>query len=178
VDEITLSPAVPQEGSARAAAGYLLSREDIACYNSEIAPLIAASASGYRLSRNRESLYLYGTTEQDIENAACGSYVKRLQVGCCFKPWYYAVLRENGDLVGCNTVKHSMARIGNVREESLEHLWHSARYRGFRASCRPPQFEDCRRCCYHTALLNRQIEEALPAGFCTPATTAFGRGAN
>jgi hypothetical protein len=64
-------------------------------------------------------------------------------------------------VVGCNTVKHPLARIGNVREVSLHHLWHSEAYRAFRARCGPPQFDDCRRCCYHFALLNKQVEETL-----------------
>jgi radical SAM protein with 4Fe4S-binding SPASM domain len=87
--------------------------------------------------------------------------VDRLGVTCCFKPWYYVVVRENGDVVGCNTVKHPAARIGTVREASLEELWRSERYRTFRAACKPPRFAGCARCCYHFALVNKQIQAAL-----------------
>ncbi|MFN2167027.1 MAG: radical SAM protein [Anaerolineae bacterium] len=179
VDEFVLNPAVPQAANARAmAAHYLLSPPDIDCYNAEIAPRVAAAANGHRPASNREQLYLYGTTVRHIEDAAQGRYVNRLQVGCCFKPWYYAVIRENGDVVGCNTVKHPLARIGNVRETPLDHLWRSEAYRAFRIGCHPPQFDDCRQCCYHLALLNKQIEEALAAGDHRPAAVSSAPGAN
>jgi radical SAM protein with 4Fe4S-binding SPASM domain len=179
VDEFVLNPAVPQAANSRAtAAHYLLSPPDIVRYNAEIAPQVAAAANGHGLATNRELLYLYGTTERHFEDAALGRYANRLQVGCCFKPWYYAVIRENGDLVGCNTVKHPLARIGNVRETPLDPLWRSEAYRAFRARCHPPQFDDCRRCCYRLARLNKQIEEALAAGHHTPAAAFSAPGAN
>jgi radical SAM protein with 4Fe4S-binding SPASM domain len=186
VDEIVLNPAVPQPANSRAtAAQYMLSPQDILRYNEQIAPQVAATVNGHGLTTNRELLYLYGTTGRHVENATQGWYVDRLQIGCCFKPWYYAVIRENGDLVGCNTVKHPLARIGNLRAAPLDHLWHSAAYRAFRARCHPPQFDDCRRCCYRFALLNKQIEEALDltgfrnlSGLYTPAAAFSVPGAN
>jgi radical SAM protein with 4Fe4S-binding SPASM domain len=179
VDEFVLNPAVPQAANSRAtAADYVLSPLDVARYNAEIAPQLAAAADGHRLAANHELLYLYGTSEQHVEDATLGQYANRVRVGCCFKPWYYAVIRENGDMVGCNTVKHPLARIGNVREPPLDHLWRSEAYRAFRAGCHPPQFGDCRRCCYHLARLNKQIEEALAAGHHTPAAAFSAPGAN
>ena len=162
VDEIVLSPVVPQAANERGTAPqYVLRREDIALYNAEIAPATAGQATPYRLSKSRDSLYLYGMSEQDIERASEGRYVDRLGVTCCFKPWYYVVVRENGDVAGCNTVKHPTAHIGNIREASLEELWGSERYRTFRADCKPPRFAGCARCCYNFALVNKQIQEAL-----------------
>jgi radical SAM protein with 4Fe4S-binding SPASM domain len=164
-DEIVLNPVVLQDGNPRAVASqYALSREDISHYNQEVAPWVRKADSSGRLSGGADSLYLYGTSEEDIENAARGQYVDRLRVGCCFKPWYYTVVRENGDVVGCNTVKHAMARMGNVREMTVEEIWQSEKYRAFRARCKPPQFEECSRCCYRFALLNKGIEEALRDG--------------
>jgi MoaA/NifB/PqqE/SkfB family radical SAM enzyme len=101
-----------------------------------------------------------------MENAARCRYVDRLQVGCCFKPWYYMVIRENGDVgerstLLRNTVKHAMGRVGNIRETTVEGIWLSERYRAFRARCKPPQFEECSRCCYRFALLNKGIEDTL-----------------
>jgi radical SAM protein with 4Fe4S-binding SPASM domain len=162
VDEITLNPVVPQAANRRETASQVvLEPADIAVYNAEVAAAIAGQAPAYRLSKSRDCLYLYGTSQQDIEYASEGRYVDRLGVTCCFKPWYYVVVRENGDVVGCNTVKHPTARIGTVREASLEELWRSERYRTFRASCNPPRFAGCARCCYHFALVNKQIQEAL-----------------
>ncbi len=162
VDEITLNPVVPQAASRRAAAPQVvLEAEDIVVYNTEVAAAIAEQAPAYRLAKSRDCLYLYGTSQQDIDCASEGRYVERLAITRCFKPWYYAVVRENGDVVGCNTVKHPAARIGTVREASLEELWHSERYRAFRAACKPPRFAGCARCCYHFALVNKQIQEAL-----------------
>jgi radical SAM protein with 4Fe4S-binding SPASM domain len=162
VDEITLNPVVPQAANRRKAAPRLvLEPADIAVYNAEVATAIAGHAPAYRLSKSRDRLYLYGTSQQDIEHASEGRYVDRLGVTCCLKPWYYAVVRENGDVVGCNTVKHPAARIGTVREASLEELWRSERYRTFRAACKPPHFAGCARCCYHFALVNKQIQAAL-----------------
>jgi radical SAM protein with 4Fe4S-binding SPASM domain len=179
VDELVLNPAVPQAANSRAtAAHYLLAPPDITRYNAEIAPQVAAAANGHGLATDRERLYLYGTTERHVEDAVLGRYANRLQVGCCFKPWYYAVIRENGDVVGCNTVKHPLASIGNVRETSLDHLWHSEAYHAFRARCHPPQFDDCQRCCYHLARLNKQIEEALATGRHRPAAAFSAPGAN
>ncbi len=165
VDEITLNPVVPQapqSANRRAAAPQVvLEPADIAVYNAEVATAIAGQAPAYRLSKSRDCLYLYGTSQQDIARASEGRYVDRLGVACCFKPWYYAVVRENGEVVGCNTVKHPSARIGSVRAASLEELWHSERYRRFRAGCKPPRFAGCARCCYHFALVNQQIQAAL-----------------
>lgn len=162
VDEIVLNPVIPQADNERGAASqYVLLPEDIVRYNDEIAPMIAEQATTYRMSKDRDFLYLYGTTERAIENASEGRYVERLRVKCCFKPWYYTVVRENGDMVGCNTVKHPMARIGNIREASVGEVWLSERYNTFRAHCQPPQFAECGRCCYHFALVNKQVEAVL-----------------
>ncbi len=161
-DEIALNPVVPQDGNPRAMASrYVLSREDIARYTQEVAPQVTEADSGGRLSGGIDSLYLYGTSEQDMENAARCRYVDRLQVGCCFKPWYYMVIRENGDVVACNTVKHAMGRVGNIRETTVEEIWLSEGYRAFRARCKLPQFEECSRCCYRFALENKGLEDAL-----------------
>jgi radical SAM protein with 4Fe4S-binding SPASM domain len=139
----------------------VLSRDDVIRYNDEVAPRIAERASRYKLSQNDDPLYLYGTSEQDIEQAIQCRYVDRLQVRCCFKPWYYMVIRENGDVVGCNTVKQPMARIGNVREAAVDEIWFSDQYKAFRANCKPPQFAECASCCYHFALVNKQIYEEI-----------------
>jgi radical SAM protein with 4Fe4S-binding SPASM domain len=157
VDAIALSPAVAQHGDA----SYLLAAEDRARYNREIAPRIAAQPGAARIPGGRDGLYLYGTTGDDFAHAAVGHYTARLRIGTCFKPWYYTIVRENGDVVGCNTVKDPAARIGNVRQAPLETLWSSGRYAAFRARCRPPQFADCARCCYRYALVNRRVEDAL-----------------
>jgi len=162
VDEIALNPVVPQSDNPRATASqYVLSREDITRYNQEIAPRVQEADGGGRLSGGMDALYLYGTSGQDEENAARCRYVDRLRVGCCLKPWYYMVIRENGDVVGCNTVKDPAARLGNIRASTVEDIWQSEGYRVFRARCKPPQFEGCERCCYRFALLNKGMEDAL-----------------
>jgi radical SAM protein with 4Fe4S-binding SPASM domain len=162
VDEIALNPVVPQDGNSRATASqYVLSREDITRYNQEVAPRIREVDSGGRLSRGVDSLYLYGTSEQDREDAAHCRYVDRLQVRCCLKPWYYMVVRENGDVVGCNTVKDPAARLGSIRDSTVAEIWQSQGYQAFRARCKPPQLEGCDRCCYRFALVNREMEDAL-----------------
>jgi len=179
VHEIVLNPVVAQRENQRAAAPqYLLSREEILQYNDEIVPRVLESAAAYKLSQDRDFLYLYGASEQDVENAQQGRYVDRLQVRCCFKPWYYMVVRENGDVVGCNTVKHPLARIGNVREMSVDRIWHSETYRAFRARCHPPQFAECGRCCYHFALVNKQIGDVLAKGRRRPSGAFSAPGAN
>jgi MoaA/NifB/PqqE/SkfB family radical SAM enzyme len=166
-DEIALSPVVPQDGNPRAMASqYVLSREDIVRYTQKVAPQVAEADSGGRLSGGIDSLYLYGASEQDMENAARCRYVDRLQVGCCFKPWYYMVIRENGDVgerstLLRNTVKHAMGRVGNIRETTVDEIWLSEGYRAFRARCKPPQFEECSRCCYRFALVNKRMGEVV-----------------
>jgi radical SAM protein with 4Fe4S-binding SPASM domain len=162
VDEIALNPVVPQGDNPRATASqYVLSREDITRYNQEVALRVREADSGGRLAGGTDSLYLYGTSEEDEESAARCRYVDRLRVGCCFKTWYYMVVRENGDVVGCNTVKDPTARLGSIRASTVEEIWQSEGYRSFRARCKPPQLEGCERCCYRFALLNRGIGEAL-----------------
>ncbi len=162
LDVLALNPVVPQRDNSRAAADqYMLSREEIDDYNREIAPRIAALAVASGLSSDGELVYLYGRSWQQVQKASHGRYVDRLQVGCCFKPWYYLIVRESGEVVGCNTVKHPLARIGNVREASVESLWHSVAYQTFRARCHPPRFEECSRCCYRFALVNKQIGQVL-----------------
>jgi len=158
VDKVVLNPVIPRGSNHQRA----LLREDILLYNAEVAPQIAERAAAYRLSTSRNDLYIYGTDEQDIERAAQGRYVDRLKTSCCFKPWYYMVVRENGDVVGCNTVKHPMTRIGNVRQVALQDIWLSEAYRAFRANCKPPQFDECANCCYHFALVNQQIGKTQP----------------
>jgi radical SAM protein with 4Fe4S-binding SPASM domain len=162
VDEIALNPVIPRGNDRQRA----LLRQDILRYNAEIAPRIAEQAKSYRQPKSRDDWYLYGTGEPDIEQAARCRYVDRLQVLCCFKPWYYMVVRENGDVVGCNTVKHPLARMGNVRQAGLDQIWSSAAYAAFRASCKPPQFADCASCCYRFALVNRQIGQTTPCEGC------------
>jgi len=162
VDEITLNPVIPQMDNRRAqSAEYTLLPEDIRRYNDEVAPRIAEYAAGYRLSAETDRLYIYGTSEADIAKAAQCRYVERLQIQRCFKPWYYMVIRENGDIVGCNTVKRSAGLMGNVREATIEEIWFSEAYLTFRANCKPPQLEGCENCCYHFALLNKQMEQTL-----------------
>jgi radical SAM protein with 4Fe4S-binding SPASM domain len=159
VDEIVLNPVIPRKDHPHA-----LLREDILEYNAEVAPRIVEQSASYRLSKNCDDVYLYGTGEQDIEKAVQCRYVDRLKVRYCFKPWYYMVVRENGDVVGCNTVKHPMARLGNVRQAPVEGIWLSEGYETFRASCKPPRFDDCASCCYHFALVNRQISKIVKPG--------------
>jgi len=162
VDEIALNPVVPQSDNPRATASqYVLLDEDIIRYNQEVAPRVCTADSGRRLAEGVDSLYLYGRSEQDRESASQCRYVDRLRVGCCLKPWYYMVVRENGDVVACNTVKDPVARLGNIRESMVDEIWQSEGYRTFRARCKPPQFEGCERCCYRFALLNKGIEDAL-----------------
>jgi radical SAM protein with 4Fe4S-binding SPASM domain len=157
VDEIALNPVIPR----RDRRPHALLREDILVYNAEIAPQIAERATTLSRSSNHDDLYLYGTSRADVERAAQCRYVDRLKVPCCFKPWYYMVVRENGDVVGCNTVKHPKTRIGNVRQAAMDEIWSSAAYRTFRTSCKPPQFAECGNCCYRFALVNRQLSQIL-----------------
>jgi radical SAM protein with 4Fe4S-binding SPASM domain len=179
VDEIVLNPVVPQGQNQRATSSqYVLSRQEIRHYNDEIAPKMLAAAVVHKPSWDRESLYLYGTSEQDVESARQGRYADRLQIRCCFKPWYYLIVRENGDVMGCNTVKHPLARIGNVRETTLDRIWHSEAYQVFRERCHPPQFAECSRCCYRFALVNKQIGDVLTAGGRRPPGAFFVPGAN
>jgi len=74
VDEITLSPVVPQAANRRETARrVVLEPADIAVYNAEVAAAIAGQAPAYRLSKSRDCLYLYGTSQQDIEHASEGA---------------------------------------------------------------------------------------------------------
>lgn len=152
VDEITLNPVIPHRDHPHA-----LRREDILRYNAEVAPQIAEQAASYRLSKSRDHLYIYGSGDGDVELAAQCRYVDRLQISRCFKPWYYMVVRENGKVIGCNTVKHPIARIGNVQQATVKEIWFSEAFKTFRANCIPLQLADCANCCYHFALVNRQI---------------------
>ncbi len=162
VDEIALNPAIPQDGNTRASASeYVLSRQDIVRYNHHVAPKILGQAPPGRLSMHPDFLYIYGTAQDHIDLASQCRYTERLHIRCCFKPWYYMIVRENGDVMGCNTVKHPMSRLGNLQGNAIEDIWFSEAYQTFRAHCKPPQFADCARCCYNLALLNQQMEEVL-----------------
>ncbi|MBN1890516.1 MAG: radical SAM protein [Thermoflexales bacterium] len=162
VDQVVFNPAIPQRDNARGpAASYVLTRQDILRYNDEVAPAILKQDTPYRWSVDPAFLYIYGTRDEDVDNAAQCRYVERLQIERCFKPWYYMVIRENGDVLGCNTVKHPLGRLGNVRRKSVEEIWFSDAFRQFRAACTPPRFAECARCCYNLALLNRRLGQAL-----------------
>jgi radical SAM protein with 4Fe4S-binding SPASM domain len=160
VDQVVFNPAIPRRDSEHGPASpYVLTRQDILRYNNEVAPAILAQGAPYRWSVDPAFLYIYGTSDEDIDNAAQCHYVERLQIERCFKPWYYVTVRENGDVVGCNTVKHPAGRLGNIRHKSVEEIWFSDAFRQFRAA--PPQFADCARCCYNLALVNQRLGQAL-----------------
>ncbi len=162
VDEIVFNPAIPQGDNERGAASeYILTRKDIIRYNGEIAPAILAHGAPYRWSVDPAFLYIYGTSDEEIGLAAQCRYVERLQIEHCFKPWYYVVVRENGAVLGCNTVKHPLGRVGNIRQKTMSEIWLSEAFQRFRAACKPPQFADCARCCYNLALVNWRLDQAL-----------------
>jgi radical SAM protein with 4Fe4S-binding SPASM domain len=170
ISAITLNPVVrthrlkSYNEEAEQFARLPLTADEIREYNQEIAPSLLEKASALHIQIPRDKVYIFGESEADIERASKVDYVSRLGRFHCFRPFYYTIIRENGDVVACNRVKDTRVRpIGNIHEQSLTSLWNSERYKLFRQSSTPVNFEDCVQCCYVTALLNKKLTEKLEA---------------
>jgi len=127
----------------------LLRRNDILTYNHKILPQLTEIALEESFDIKEEELQMYGTTDEEIESSTKSHYSARILVNAyCFKPWYDLSIRGNGDVSPCNMIKEKRYNpIGNVKNENLEQIWFSDRYREFRMMCKR-KFEQCKRCCY------------------------------
>jgi radical SAM protein with 4Fe4S-binding SPASM domain len=48
--------------------------------------------------------------------------------------WSSAVITTDGDVVPCCFDKHGVHAMGNLNSQSFTEIWHSGRYRDFRAA--------------------------------------------
>jgi radical SAM protein with 4Fe4S-binding SPASM domain len=64
----------------------------------------------------------------------------------CHVPWKRAVIRPNGDVVGCPLFPE--ARLGNIKEQKFAEIWNGFQMRNFRQSLtQEGLFPTCARCC-------------------------------
>lgn len=67
----------------------------------------------------------------------------------CFSPWLYAEILPSGNVIACHRSGALGLRFGNVGHESFSEIWDGEKLRAFRRTCRPPQYEMCKRCTFH-----------------------------
>ena len=67
----------------------------------------------------------------------------------CFSPWLYAEILPSGNVIACHRSGALGLRFGNVGHESFSEIWNGEKLRAFRRTCRPPQYEMCKRCTFH-----------------------------
>jgi radical SAM protein with 4Fe4S-binding SPASM domain len=70
---------------------------------------------------------------------------RRARVKACRDPWEVANVRANGDVLPCC---HSLQRMGNLNEATLEEIWRGPRYESFRKLLASPSPLPCCRTCF------------------------------
>jgi radical SAM protein with 4Fe4S-binding SPASM domain len=139
-----------------------LSLSEIAEYNKFIVPELIKKSNLYGFNLSKEKIMIFGESPEDIQSSSEMDFVSRLGTDVCFRPFYYTIIRENGDVLACNRVKGRRYRpIGNIHDSGLSEIWNGEKYQQFRKGVSPISFEDCRRCCYVQGLLNRQIAQEV-----------------
>ena len=79
----------------------------------------------------KEDLLNYHSGSLDLENYECRN------------AWNTILIGRQGDVYPC-----WLKKIGNVRENSIKEIWHSAESRDFRRTCQKKLFAACPGCCF------------------------------
>lgn len=134
-----------------------LNLQQIKKYNNEIAPKLLAVADRFELDVP-EGVFIFGESEEELKLAEEMNYTEKFHTNTCFRPFYYTIIRENGDILACNRVKDERFRpLGNINSQNLADVWNSEKYKTFREMVSPQKFGDCKRCCYVIGLLNSKL---------------------
>lgn len=149
VDESDPGPGPPIGQAPRGASGgRRLSRRQIARYNAEIAPEVAALRRRFGMPDRLDRVYPFGLGEGDERYAKRGLYARgHYEHSLCFAPWLHTFIAWDGSVYLCCMTTERMAPLGNVGQTPLADILRGERYAAVRASflAGDPHFM-CHRC--------------------------------
>jgi MoaA/NifB/PqqE/SkfB family radical SAM enzyme len=168
--QLSVNPATPnkvealdEDSSERSLFESLtLSPEEARHYTEEVLPhaLEVSRKLGVRIDEDR--LRFYGEKGEIAEKNPPFLFLQNhMENTFCLKPFYYAIVNENLELVACNRVKSFSYPIGSLKEKRLKELWNSGRYRNFRWKIKRGFFKECQICCYPYFLMLEDMTKKL-----------------
>lgn len=129
--------------------GEILSmrKKDIAIFNAEIAPKIAARALALGLIVSDEDAFPFGRTDSEVRLGRAGRYAfGYYDQHPCYAPWTHSLVDFNGNVYVCCMTRERIPPLGNIKSQSFKEIWEGAAYRQIRLNMHPPALAACRRC--------------------------------
>jgi radical SAM protein with 4Fe4S-binding SPASM domain len=129
--------------------GEILSmrKKDIAIFNAEIAPKIAARALALGLIVSDEDAFPFGRTDSEVRLGRAGRYAfGYYDQHPCYAPWTHSLVDFNGNVYVCCMTRERIPPLGSIKSQSFKEIWEGAAYRQIRLNMHPPALAACRRC--------------------------------
>jgi radical SAM protein with 4Fe4S-binding SPASM domain len=129
--------------------GEILSmrKKDIALFNTEIAPKIAARALALGLIVSDADAFPFGQSDSEVRLGRAGRYAfGYYDHHPCYAPWTHSLIDFNGNMYVCCMTRERMPPLGNIGNQSFKEIWEGAAYRQIRLKMHPPALAACRRC--------------------------------
>jgi len=145
IDQIRLLPVDDLHTEQRA---LRLQADEIALYNQEIAPLLAASAQRYGLMDSPEQAYPFGRSASETTAAAAGHYALGLyRQKLCFVPWLHSLIGADGRVFACCMLKGEKKHIDRLGpDKSFQSIWQGEAYQAFREQMQDEKPSICAHC--------------------------------
>ena len=129
--------------------GEILSmrKKDIALFNSEIAPQIAARALELGLIVSDEEAFPFGQSEAEVRMGRAGRYaLGYYDQNPCYAPWTHSLIDFNGHVYVCCMTRERTPPLGDLTKQTFTEIWEGLPYRQMRLRMHPPALAACRRC--------------------------------
>ncbi len=124
-----------------------LRHQDIAAYNTQIAPVIAEQALALGLMQDERQAYPFGRTPAETKRARRGLYALGwYDRHPCFAPWTHSLIDFNGHVYVCCMTREQIPPIGDLKQATFTEIWNGAGYAAIRGLMQPPALAPCRRC--------------------------------
>lgn len=119
--------------------------EQLLDFNENIAPIAFAKAAMYGLVKHYKQIYIFGTTEQELQNSTQGLYAQGYyDTHPCYALWTHALIDHEGRVSACCFANHQPV-IGDLKQHSFYEIWTSTIYQQLRNLNYAP-LNDCKSC--------------------------------
>lgn len=129
-----------------------LSPEEIAEYNTHIAPVLAREALELGLIKSPLDVYPFGQSAEEQQAAAQGHYALGLYTqSLCFVPWLHSLIGADGRVFACCMLKGEKEHIARLQDGpnhplSFKAIWEGEKYQRFRAQMQTQKPRICQHC--------------------------------
>jgi MoaA/NifB/PqqE/SkfB family radical SAM enzyme len=124
-----------------------LRKRDIAQFNEEIAPRIAARALELGLIVSDEDAYPFGQDPDQVRLARAGRYaLGYYRKHPCYAPWTHTLIDHAGMVTVCCMTREQIPPLGDLKKSAFQEIWEGRAYRQVRLKMHPPALPMCQRC--------------------------------